>query len=544
MTGAAAAFAWEFRRRHRWGLTALIAYLAVLLGMKLWIIGTGRLVWNADPFIFALMTLIAMTCLAIYLLAVFCFGSSGDLAARQSIYPARLFTLPVTTDALVAWPMLYGIGAIVLLWVGTRTLGYWPPELAKEGIRVPIVWPMLLAASLLAWAQALTWMPYGFTGVRVVVAMLWLIAIDSVVLLAIEFRWREPGLIAFLAPHVPLAYLVARVAVARARRGETPQWRFALGRASERSGTPFASASRAQDWFEWRRHGRSLPALVAMVLPFELLLLWAAGLSRALVLTIVLGALFVPVVLATFAAAMVRKSGTNSTDSHSLSPFLATRPVTSESLIAAKLRTTLRSTIAAWLVVAALLPVALVWSGAWQVLKDTALAVSVQMGMTRVLVVSAFVIVAAIATTWKQLVQSLYVGLSGREWVVRWSVFVSIAIVSLAVPLLIWVLQTSRAIVWLWDSFATILAVLAIVKVLLSAWAALRLWRTRAVRDRTIVVVALAWLAGVMTLYGIFIWLWSTSVIPKAPLLFAAIVLVPLARLSAAPLALEWNRHR
>ncbi len=43
-----------------------------------------------------------------YFLAVFSFGLSGDLAARQSIYPARMFTLPVTSAALAGWPMLYG----------------------------------------------------------------------------------------------------------------------------------------------------------------------------------------------------------------------------------------------------------------------------------------------------------------------------------------------------------------------------------------------------------------------------------------------------
>src|SRR3989442_4228304 len=38
----------------------------------------------------------------------------------------------------------------------------------------------------------------------------------------------------------------------------------------------FPSPARAQAWFEWRRHGRSLPALVGLLLPFELALLWLA----------------------------------------------------------------------------------------------------------------------------------------------------------------------------------------------------------------------------------------------------------------------------
>ena len=55
-------------------------------------------------------------------------GYSGDLGARQSIYPTRLFTLPVTSDALAGWPMLYGSAAMVLLWAATRTFALWPAD--------------------------------------------------------------------------------------------------------------------------------------------------------------------------------------------------------------------------------------------------------------------------------------------------------------------------------------------------------------------------------------------------------------------------------
>ncbi len=68
-----------------------------------------------------------------YFLAVFSFGLSGDLAARQSMYPARMFTLPVTTAALAGWPMLYGTAAMASLWLATRLFALWP-----SGIDVPV----------------------------------------------------------------------------------------------------------------------------------------------------------------------------------------------------------------------------------------------------------------------------------------------------------------------------------------------------------------------------------------------------------------------
>src|SRR2546421_8956613 len=155
-----------------------------------------------------------------YFLAVFTFGLDGDLAARQSMYPARLFTLPVTTAALSGLPMLYGSACMMILWLLTRAFALWP-----SGILVPWIWPALMAASLLAWTQALTWMPYPLPGLRIIVAVLWLGTIDTIAILALHFNARESLMLGILAPQIPLAYLVARFAVARARRGDVPDWR-------------------------------------------------------------------------------------------------------------------------------------------------------------------------------------------------------------------------------------------------------------------------------------------------------------------------------
>src|SRR5205807_242186 len=144
-----------------------------------------------------------------------------------------------------------------------------------------LIWPALLAAVFLAWTQALMWMPYGLPGLRAIVTVPWLATLDAVVLLAIHYRVREPMMVAFLAPQLPLAYVTACSAVGRARRGEVPDWRGMVARPASnavltRRREHFPSPARAQAWFEWRRHGRSLPALVGLLLPFELALLWLA----------------------------------------------------------------------------------------------------------------------------------------------------------------------------------------------------------------------------------------------------------------------------
>src|SRR5215208_3864330 len=204
MRSSAVAVAWEFRQRHRWGLIGLIGYLSILATIKLVILARGLPINldSAESFAFVVVVPVAAT--FTYFLAVFSFGLDGDLAERQSKYPARMFTLPVTTAALAGWPMLYGTAAMMILWLATRLFALWP-----SGIEVPSVWPALLAASLLAWTQALTWMAYPLPGLRIIVTVLWLGTIDGIALLALSFKADEFLMLGILSPQIPLAYLAA-----------------------------------------------------------------------------------------------------------------------------------------------------------------------------------------------------------------------------------------------------------------------------------------------------------------------------------------------
>src|SRR5256714_2366605 len=254
MRSPALAIGWEFCRRHRWGLIAVAGYWFVVATIRFLILEPGDPIL-VDSVRFAGLVSVPLTTTFVYLLAVFSFGFSGDLAARHSKYPARMFTLPVTTAALVGWPMLYGAAAMAILWLAARLFALWP-----SGIEIPLLWPALLAAALLAWTQALTWMAYGLPGVRLIVAVLCLAGPDTVVLLAIHFKAREPMMLAILAPQLPLAYLVARFAVARARRGDVPDWRGMFAPAGGNAALTrrrghFPSPAPAPAGVGWRRPG-------------------------------------------------------------------------------------------------------------------------------------------------------------------------------------------------------------------------------------------------------------------------------------------------
>jgi hypothetical protein len=543
----ARAFAWEFRRRHRWGFIALGAYLIALAAVKLAIVARGQAVVFRSNESFALAVMMPLTTTLTYCLAVFTFGLSGDFAARPSMYPRRLFTLPVSTAALAGWPMLYGTVAMSLLWAATRAFVVWP-----SGFAVPVIWPAAAAAALLAWTQALTWMPYGLPGIRVILAVLWLGTIDSIVLLALRYEARESVMLAITAPQIPLAYLTARVAVALARRGVVPDWRGAFAWIARlapvrKSRGQFASAARAQAWLEWRRHGWTLPALVGILLPCELALLFATGDTPDLVWTILLGVLLTPPFMAAFVAATVRKpdlDGREARQDYGLAPFLATRPLKNRTLIAAKLEMSLVSTALTWTLVLVAIPLALCLSDTWPVVLERWHRTIALMGEPRAIVLVLLILLGFVAATWKQLVQTLCIGMTGRVWIVRASLVGTLALLCVIGPILDWIAGNRAVQAALWNAAPTILAVLAFVKMCGAMWVALRLYRSRLLRDRTLVIGAAAWCATVLALAGVLAWWIDSEFFPRYLFLLVAILAVPLVRVAAAPLALDWNRHR
>jgi hypothetical protein len=546
MRSPAAAITWEFRRRHHWGLAAVTLYLAVLATIRLVVLRPGQSVTFDEEWKFAFVVIVPVSSTIMYFMAVFSYGLAGDLAARRSVYPARMFTLPVTNAALAGWPMLYGTLAMALLWLTTRLLALWP-----AGVDVPWIWPALFVAVILGWTQALTWMPYALPGLRVIVTVLWLTVIGFVVILALHFKAPESVMLALLAPHVPLMYLVARFAVARARRGDAPDWRvtFAwLGRIGDllsRRRERFPSPARAQVWFEWRRHGRSLPALVSILLPFELCLLFIFSDTPDIVFETLVVVLLTPPFMAAFVAATVSRSSPDGSDSHELTPFVATRPLTSASLITAKLKATILSTLVSWLLLFIAIPLALGVSGTSSVVVDAARQLIEIAGMPRAVAIGLLGLSVLVLSTWKQLVKSLYIGMSGRAWMVKASVFITLSLLTLIASFVPWVTRNMREVIaTLWNALPWILALLVCLKFSAAAWIALRLHDSRMLRDRTLVIGALCWDVAVLALYGLLVWLVPTLLFPGYLLALVAILAIPLVRLSAAPLALSWNRHR
>jgi hypothetical protein len=305
----------------------------------------------------------------------------------------------------------------------------------------------------------------------------------------------------------------------------------------------FASPASAQAWFEWRRHGRSLPTWVVILLPFELVLLWVAGDSTTLIVEILLSVLLTPPFVATFAAAAVSKSNPSGGDAYGVSPFIATRPLTNADLVAAKLKMAILSTIAAWVVVLLAIPLALKFSGTDVVVLEDWRRFSAIVGSPRAFVLLLLVLWGFIALTWTQLVQSLYIGLTGRGALIKGSVVLALGFFFLFGPFAEWIVETER-LGRIWSALPIIFAVLVSLKMIAAVWIGVRLYDRRLLSDRALVAGAAYWSIAVLALYGVLVWLYNTPHIPHYLLMLVAILGIPLARLSAAPLALAWNRHR
>lgn len=540
----AGAIAWEYYRKHRWGLAAVALYPVTLVTIRL-VLGTDGLPAGLDDETkFALSVVVPLSVIFYYLLAVFSFGFAGDLVGRRSVYPARMFTLPVGSAALAGWPMLYGAVTMAVLWAVTRLFAPWP-----HGVTVPVVWPAVLVAVFLAWIQALMWASYGLRGLRVLAIVLWLSSLSIVAQVALFYRVSEPRMLVILGPQLPLAYLLAWGAVVRARRGDVRDWRglFArvprlLRRRHRRTG--FDSPARAQAWLEWRRYGRALPALVAMPLVADLGLLFVARGAPVLIMTILAIALLIPPFMAVFVATTVRKASAADTDGHGVTPFMANRPMTSAALVKAKLTMAIRSTLVTWLLLAVGLPLGLYASGTAPDVIDFARNVRAALGTPRALTLLLLAVAAALGATWKQLVQSLYIGLSGRQWAINGSAFLALALLTAVTPLALWLSDDIGALVTLLDAVPWILAVLVALKLSAAAWVATHLYDGGLLGERTLVVGAIGWLVSVLALHGLLVWLVDTPFVASYVLFLAAILAIPAARVAAAPLALAWNRHR
>src|SRR5260370_31401972 len=169
------------------------------------------------------------------------------------------------------------------------------------------------------------------------------------------------------------------------------------------------------------------------------------------------------------------------------------RPLTSAELVGATLKMAIWSTVAAWLLGLVAMPRALEWSGAWSMVTERARHMNDAIGTPRATTVVLLVLAGFIVATWKQLVQSLHIGLTGREWIIKGSVLLTLTFLILLGPTLAWIIDSPGSQRALWNALPLILAGLVGLKLSAAAWIAMRLDRSRLLGDRALVAGAACW---------------------------------------------------
>jgi hypothetical protein len=538
------AIAWMLWRRHRLGLLLGLAYLGAA-GIVAAVLPREHLEpWGIQAVFGVDVTL--MVLFALYLLSVFALND-GDLAGRESCFPASLFTLPVRTGALAGWPLAYAAATVSLLWLAMA--GF---ILRPWGLPVPLWWPAVLTAAGVAWVQMLLWLPFGLPWLRVLVAS---VVLPPGLMLAVNYsveaRVSEGFLVGLFSGLAAVAWVGAYRGVRRARHGDVPNWatlfrplcwpaQLLPGRSR-----PFGSATGAQIWFEWRRTGNSLPIMTALVLPVVLLPLVLLGKNDAIPISgTLVTTLLLPVFFAGIAGTTVSGKHPWVKDYYGVPAFTATLPMATAGMVGAKLQAAAVSVLAAWALVALVVPAAVVLTGNseevagwWRQAVHAQHPVRIIAGMVAALAL-------LLLWTWKRQVDSLFLGLTGRKWVIHVSLLSWMGGFTALVIAFTWIAHHPEVHERLREVVPWVLVLVTLARVVVTGLAVRLSLRWGLVAPRTVASSMAAWVMLAAALCGLLAWSVPPDFVPWYYLVFGVFWCFPMAHLAATPLALAWNRHR
>lgn len=544
MRSPTTALLWELWWPQRWTV-ALIAGVTVAGRLLDLFEDSGN---DSSP----LPVLLAMIAFLL-LFAVFNYTES-DGGRELGRFPRRLFTLPVTSLRLIAVPLLVGIAAIELLYL------LWMQPLSRNGsANAPFV--SILLAAFVVFYQAAVWTLERAGALRLIVLGGIAIAVFAVGLLP-SFppspppSWRsETALAGVVTGLAVVAFLLAWRHVAGLRAGggrSAPLAESLFGWIAEAMPVrrkAFANAAAAHFWFEWRSSGMVLPALVGGVVVVAIMpMSWLMRSDAGDTCRLLLAALAAPIVMAIPVGVAFSKPTFWSEDL-AVPAFIAVCPLSSEDLVATKVKVAAVSAVLSWVVMLAFVTV---WLSSWANLDSVSLfALQLwafhEQSVAAVYGIAVLVAIAGMFLTWRFLVSRLWSGLSGKRTMFVTSVLAIVFIVIAGLGL-----DADRLPGWLLDDPARLapIAWIAAVAVIAKYWIAAYAWR--GMPARYLRVYPLVWLAGtaLFLALGMVVWGMVRIYLPldvdrlRSVVVLLALLAVPLARVGLAPSWLARNRHR
>jgi hypothetical protein len=405
-----AALIWEIWLKNRKWIWAVIA-----MNLFCWLVNA---VW---PDHFALTSTLSFTSW------IFVFGIFNDTETRPekvSIgFPTRFFTLPVSSLKLVAVPMALGVVSIEAVYLASVALVF------RHSTDSNPLWTAMLMGVFMVLYQTTLWTLARYGSVRTIA-----LGVISIIFLVIGFAPSFPRLsltasafervwTARLLALAVISFLATWAYVARQRSGGGRTRRNAkvlLNRTPDAAPAPeakFGSPMAAHFWFEWRGSGVILPRIIGMTLLLVIApLSWTLRGEPGGTLRMLIAIAAMPIALALPVGKAFSKPSFWSAEL-SLPAFLSVLPLTNSQMVAIRMAVAAASTAVSWLLVLVFIAV---WLPLWGNVESLRF---IRAGFSRLYgpsvysesVIVALAVVAGIVLTWRFLVDSLWIGLSGSR---------------------------------------------------------------------------------------------------------------------------------
>jgi hypothetical protein len=465
----------------------------------------------------------AMVLTLLYVTWVSTFTEFDPRTKDPMTFPARRFTLPVSTPFLFWWHFLAGMTSIVVLYAS------W-----IYGVRIPSVETFAVYKNCLGWitllavAQGIVWSLAAWPVIRMLVLTA---ALFAFLFSPAQVQFFKSPMV--LPPLFLMGAVFARAGLQKMRHGQWQgralEWMFPTQTATGKLHGPkrFASPAQAQLWFEWRRFARPLcfyaAALAVVPVVVHLMVRFVAGLGPLQDATL-FGGIMALVAIPPFVHFFFALSPTR-TDP----PFLMIRPLTNGSMTMAALKAAALSTVISWLLVCAML-------GAMPWLGDVHAAFRKMPVLPGVL---AAMLTGLIFLTWRFVAVNLCIVWFGKRWMTGLQVL-GIYAGGFMIPILsqndAYANSLLRILPGLLVGLLTLKFLLAFLSFRLSL-------KRRLLAPSALVAYLVVWGLLAASLLAILFFVARPPRELILPASLGIVLLVPLARVGFCPLALARSRH-
>jgi hypothetical protein len=531
MRSIPAALAWELFARGKWNLLG-----AFLTGNALTMVMLAALLLRdgIDPQDRSMITIHVTTQLVnATLFAAALLSAMGN--------PSRLRAFPAPTSVIVAGQLLPAMAAMALECLLATAMFN-----AVFKVNWPLWGPALFMPVALAAFAAMYWLteksPWHFIilGIPVLAGvMIWFPSRYGMIFHAPATRmWRQvtAGEIATMLAMAGASYYAAIVGVARIRCGEfmkTPEffrWLARLFDPAPDAGLPFRTPAQAQFWFEWRRKGWGLPAIVVMAWFFGLVgwLLFNRNAHELFTGAITAGALLP---LGGLIVGMIFGNAGPNEGKLEMGHFLATRCMTSPDMSRTMLKAAGISVLIAWVL----------WAAALMALYAILLLANVAPRPVLPGDAGWWYFPLTLLGTWLALTFTATIGQAGRP-ILFGILFCGVPALTIGFTLISGFALTPQARTTLGQGVTTLVGLIFVLGTV---------WAFAAARRRSMIGSPTIWAAigGWGALCILLVLFWSqhrNEHFTSLPFFVHVIGLLALVvfPLAAAPLALAWNRNR